>query len=56
MVDLACGMAILRGADIFIQGIMAAPPSMCDTYKMMMMIIIIIIIIIISFQRVCKLN
>ncbi|KAK3754890.1 hypothetical protein RRG08_020803 [Elysia crispata] len=28
MVDLACGMAILRGADIFIQGIMAAPPSL----------------------------
>ncbi|RUS87554.1 hypothetical protein EGW08_004660 [Elysia chlorotica] len=28
MVDLACGMAVLRGANIFIQGIMAAPTSL----------------------------
>ncbi|XP_067649242.1 tRNA (cytosine(72)-C(5))-methyltransferase NSUN6-like [Haliotis asinina] len=27
VVDLACGMAVLRGADVFIQGIMAAPTS-----------------------------
>ncbi|XP_071102120.1 tRNA (cytosine(72)-C(5))-methyltransferase NSUN6-like [Haliotis cracherodii] len=27
VVDLACGMAVLRGADVFVQGIMAAPTS-----------------------------
>ncbi|GFR88394.1 ribosomal RNA small subunit methyltransferase B [Elysia marginata] len=27
MVDLACGMAVLRGAHVFVQGIMAAPPG-----------------------------
>jgi hypothetical protein len=25
IVDLACGMAVLRGADVFVLGIMAAP-------------------------------
>ncbi|KAJ8313490.1 hypothetical protein KUTeg_008051 [Tegillarca granosa] len=28
IVDLACGMAVLRGADIFVQGIMGAPTGM----------------------------
>ncbi|KAL5007716.1 hypothetical protein ScPMuIL_016522 [Solemya velum] len=28
IVDLACGMAVLRGADVFVQGIMAAHPGM----------------------------
>lgn len=26
IVDLACGMAVLRGADVFVLGIMGAPP------------------------------
>ncbi|KAK3109203.1 hypothetical protein FSP39_025417 [Pinctada imbricata] len=28
IVDLSCGMSVLRGADVFVQGIMGAPPNM----------------------------
>ena len=27
--DIACGMAVLRGADVFAQGILAAPHGEC---------------------------
>jgi len=31
IVDLACGMAVLRGADVFVLGIMGAPA--CKEFK-----------------------
>ena len=34
MVDLSCGMAVLRGADVFAQGIMAAPPGEKNIYQL----------------------
>lgn len=33
MVDVACGMAVLRGADVFVQGIMAASPGKSDLFE-----------------------
>ena len=31
IVDLACGMAVLRGADVFVLGIMGAPAGKSQT-------------------------
>ena len=32
IVDFLCGMSVLRGADVFIQGIMGAPTSMLSLF------------------------
>lgn len=29
IIDQSCGMAVMRGADIFVQGILGAPTSIC---------------------------
>lgn len=29
IIDQSCGMAVMRGADIFVQGILGAPTSNC---------------------------
>ena len=40
IVDVACGMAVLRGADIFVQGIMAASPSRCALVKICLQLVV----------------
>ena len=35
--DVACGMAVLRGADVFAQGILGAPHGTYRTFSVMEM-------------------